>query len=134
MFAGVNRRLEVDGAKARRRGQEHDVHAAVNDLLVGVQPHEALLGSDFHLVRMLLLQALQALLQLILERVAHRGQDDVLVGIERLAGGAGAAPAATDQADAERVGILLGKELSGQNRRRGQRAADQSRGLEEFPA
>ena len=62
---------------------------------------------------MLLLQALQALLELILERVAHRGQDDILVRIEGLAGGAGPASAATDQADAERVGILLGKECPG---------------------
>ena len=109
MLAGINRRLEVDRAEARRRGQQHDVHAAVNHLLVGVQAHEALLGRDFDLVRVRLLQALQALLQLVLERVAHRGEDDVRVGIERLAGGAGAAPAAADQPDAEGAGVFPGR-------------------------
>ena len=62
---------------------------------------------------MILLQALQALLQLILKRIAHRGQDDILVGIESLAGGAGTAPAATDQADAQGVGVFFGKEFPG---------------------
>ena len=61
----------------------------------------------------LLLQALEALLQLILEGVAHGREDDVLVGLERLAGRAGAAPAAADEADPERVVVLPGKEFPG---------------------
>src|ERR1019366_6236299 len=117
--------LEVDGAKARRRGQEHDIYAAVDDLLVGVQPNKASLGRDFDLIRVILLQALQTPLELILERIAHCREDDVLVGGEGLAGGAGAAPPATDQADTQGVGVFLGKEWSGQNRRRGQQAADE---------
>src|ERR1035441_5786817 len=134
MLARVNRRLEVHGAKARRRGQERDIHAAVDDLLVGVQPNKALLGRDFDLIRVILLQALQTPLELILERVAYGREDDVLVGGEGLAGGAGATAPATDQADAQSIGVFLGKEWSGQNRRRGQHAADQSRSFEKFPA
>ena len=65
------------------------------------------------------MQALQTLLELVLECIAHRGEDDVLVGVERLAGRAGAAPAAPDQPDAERLGVLRRKELTGQDRRRG---------------
>jgi hypothetical protein len=70
----------------------------------------------------------------VLERIPHRSEDDVLVGMESLAGRAGATPAATDQAHAERVGVLLGKEWSGQKCGRGQHAAGQSRSFEKFPA
>src|ERR1035437_2945796 len=106
MLARVNRRLEVDGAKTRRRGQQHDIYAAVDDLLVSVQPHELLLGGDFDLIRVILLQALQTLLELILERVAHGREDDVLVGSEGLAGGAGGTAPATQQARGPRTGVF----------------------------
>ncbi len=107
----------MDGAEARRRGQEHDVHAAVNDLLVGVQPDEAVLGRDLHFLRVLLLEVREAVLELILEGVAHRGQHDVRVGAQGLAGGAGAASAAADQPDFELSLVFLGEEVSRQNRR-----------------
>src|SRR5258708_38058010 len=91
-------------AKTWWRRQQHHVHPAVNDLLVSVQTDEALFWRNFELIRHVLLQRLHAFLKLILEGVSHGGENGVLVRSKRLAGGAGAAPAAADQAHAQSSG------------------------------
>src|SRR5262249_52493351 len=95
--------LHVDGAEARRRGEEHDVHTAVDDLLVGVEADETFLRLDVDLAGDFLLAAQggEALLDAVGEGVAHGDELDVLVGVERLGGGAGAPAAAADQGDLE---------------------------------
>ena len=49
------------------------------------------------------LEALQALLQLVLEGIAHGCQDHIRVGGQRFAGGTGAPAAAADQPDSKRL-------------------------------
>ncbi len=43
---GLDGRFDVHGAVMRRRGQEHHVHAAGHELLIGVEADESPLGRD----------------------------------------------------------------------------------------
>ena len=92
-------------AEVRRRAEQHHVDAAVEQLLVGVEADEPMVGLDVDLAGDLLvvLEDRQALLEPVLEGVGHGDELDVRVGGERLGGGAGAAAAAADQADAQHV-------------------------------
>ena len=48
VLAGVDRGPKVLGAKVRRLGQQYDVDAGVDQLLVGVEADEAALFRDIH--------------------------------------------------------------------------------------
>ena len=101
VLARLHRRAEVDRPELRRRGEQHHVDTAVEQLLAGVEPHEAMLGADVDLAADLgvFLEDRQALLEPVLEGVGHRDELDIRVGRQRLRGGPGAAAAAAHQAD-----------------------------------
>ena len=123
----------MDGPKPRRGGQQHDIHAAIDYFLIRVQADEALIRRHFNFIRVFLLQALQALLELIFEYVSHCGQHDVFVSVERLTGGAGTATTTTDQTNSKGFIVLFPEKSSRQNRRCGQCAADHSGGFKKVP-
>ena len=89
----------------RRRAKQDDVDAALDQLLISVEAHEAVIGGDVDLRPDLLviLQVGQALLEPILEGVGHGDQADIGIGGERLAGRAGAPVAAADQPDPQQI-------------------------------
>ena len=115
----LDRITQVGGTESRRRGQQHHVHTGVDHLLVGVETDEALGGLHLHAAGELLVQAGVALLHLILKGIAHGHEDQVLVGLQRVAGGTGATPAAAHKADAKGVGVGGKGAISHQQGRRG---------------
>ncbi len=124
MLAGIDCRLEVQGAEVRLRRQEDDIDL-VDHLLIGVETDELALGRHVDLAGDLLLalEQRQARLQAVLEGVGHGDQLDVGVGRQCLLGRPGAAAAAADEADAQQVaagGVDGAFE--------GQRAGDDGRG------
>jgi hypothetical protein len=105
-------------AKSRGRSQQHHIHAAINDLLVRIQAHEALVRCHLDPLRVTLLHAVllqgrQARLNLFLEGIAHRSEDDVFVRVERLARGARAATPTTDEATRNVSPLAPAKRLPG---------------------
>ena len=96
-----------------RSGQNHDVHPAVDDLLIRIQSDEAVVRINFDTVAAFAFERGEALLQLVLKHVRHRGESHVFVGMERLVGSAGAASAAANEPNTQRVAIggnrLVGK-------------------------
>ena len=66
-------------------GDQHHVHAAFNDFLVGVEADETMRVVDGHLLGIHLLQPLAAVLESIGEDVGHGHQPDVLAGVHGLA-------------------------------------------------
>ena len=100
-----DRGLKMHWPEVRRRAQQDDVHAALQELLVRVKPHEAAVGGDSDLrPRLLVLfQMAQALLQPILEGVGHGDELDAGIGGKCLSRRAGAAIAAADQPDPQEV-------------------------------
>jgi hypothetical protein len=107
VLALLDRVREVRGAEVRRRREDHDVDAAVDDLLVGVEAEEALVRLHADAVALLgqgLDQPREAPVHPVREDVAHRGQVHVAVGREqRVRRRAGPAPAAADEPDPDRV-------------------------------
>ncbi len=111
--------------EVRRLGQQHHVHVGLDEFVAGVQPHEAVVRRNVHFVAHLLLDGLQTALQTIREGIGHRHKFAVLVGTQGIHGGAGAAPAATDQADLEQivargVGAAANRQAAGQHAGGGQ--------------
>src|SRR5262249_11460734 len=107
VLARLDDRLDVQGPEARRRGQ-HDQVAAVDDLLIGVEPDEAAVVGDVELLLggAGLLQPVAAGLQVVLEGVAQSVDLDVVAGAGCLADivrGAGAPATAADQADLDGI-------------------------------
>ena len=90
-----------DGMRGRR--DQHHVHAAGEQLLVGVEADEAMVVLHLDLVGLGLLELVAAGLEALVEDVGHGDEADVLAGVHGVDGGLGAAPAAADQADADDV-------------------------------
>ena len=101
VFVLLHRILHVQRAESRRRREDHEIDTAIDDLLVGVESDELVVGRNLDAVGdiLLCLQPVQALLQLVGKRVGDRREDDALVGMERLRGGSGTASTASDQTD-----------------------------------
>src|ERR1044071_4470825 len=125
MFACINGCFEVHGAEPWRRSQKNYINSAIDQFLICIQTDEAFLRSHFHFIGKILLQPLEAILQLTLKNVCHGGKNDVVVRGEGLAGCARAASTATDQTNSKCVRVLFGKEFSWQNGGSGQHTADQ---------
>src|SRR5260370_34198610 len=99
-------------AEAGRRGQNHVIHTAVNDVLIRVEPEEtAVVGNvdgiaeffDLRIGGGDFLQGTAAAVKPILEDVAQGVDFDVGGGVEHVVGGAGAPAAATDQAHLDEI-------------------------------
>src|SRR5262245_46820637 len=87
---------------AFRCREQHHVDPALDHVLVGVEAQEAAVSRDLDALGLLLAEEFEALIQAVRKDVAHRRHRGVLVGPQGLDGGAGAPPAAANQADRER--------------------------------
>ena len=136
VLAGRDGGLDVRGAEARRRRQQHQVHVLQGThLLIGIQADEAALIRNVHLLwRLPFLELLRevglGVIEVVLEGIGHGDELDFLAGEEALLGGASASSAAgaaaADQADANGVagagGVhVAGQEGAGGHARRGAR-------------
>ncbi len=101
----VNSVFEVNPAKRRGRGQDHDVAGleAIHRLLVAVEADETPFGWDVHVIAEALLHAVIVHLEIGVEDVGHRDQlDRAAGGRKRVEHRSPAAPAAADQCQADR--------------------------------
>lgn len=106
MLAGVDGGLDVHRTEAGRGGENHHVHAAVDDLLVGVEADKFPLFGDINFVGLVFengFEGIEAGIDFVAEDFAHGPEDDVAVAAEGLVGRAGAAAAAADETDLEFV-------------------------------
>ena len=89
----------------RRRAEQDHVDAAVDELPVGVEADETVVGLDVELADHFLvaLEDFQALLEPISEDVGQGDELDIRLGRKRLGRRTGAAVATADQADAQHV-------------------------------
>ena len=113
VLAGGHGCLDVQRAEAGRRRQDDVVDVGiVDDLFVGVQADVTAIFGQIDAVAPLLHvvtlgevgQMTPAILEPVLEDVAERDDRHAPGGVEDVVGGAGAAAAAADQADLDRVG------------------------------
>jgi hypothetical protein len=96
----------VDRPESRRGGEDHQVHAAVDEFLIGVEPDEDVLvldGDPLGLLPQRRLQIADDVPGGIFEGVRHADQLDVPLGGQRLSSRAGAPAAATDEAHLDGV-------------------------------
>ncbi len=96
-------RLQVLGPKVRRRGENHDVDAAVDHLLVGVEADEAVVVGDGDPLAKLHAQVVQARLHPIGKRIAQGREFEVRVGPQRVGGGATPASTAADETHLQHI-------------------------------
>jgi hypothetical protein len=89
VLARFDRGAQVHRAEGRRRRQDHVVDVAGEHLLVGVPADELAVGGHGRFLAVLR-QVLQALLQAILEHVAHRDEAHARRGLQHIVHGAGA--------------------------------------------
>ena len=107
--------FQVLGAKSRRRSQEHNVNAALDEFLETVQPHKDVIRIHLHPAADFRIgfEAAEAVMALTLEYIGHGGEHDVRVGVQGLPGGSGSASSAADQTHLQGITVggerLLGK-------------------------
>ena len=113
MLVGVHRRRQVLRPEARGRRQQHDVDAAVDHLVVGIEPEEGVV--DLH-ARPELRAALQPGRRLLDDGLVDVGdgrQFVVGVGDQRLPGRAAAPAAGAHEADLDGIGDRLAGDDAG---------------------
>ena len=107
MLAGGDGGFQMGRPEVRRRGENHDVDAAVDQFLIGIEAAEMMIFGDGDLVAGFLLQLLgelvQAVFDFVFERIGHRHQLDVLIGVQGIVRRPGAAAAAADEAQLQRI-------------------------------
>src|SRR6185436_1363019 len=103
MLSGVYGRFQMHRTKSGRRCEQDDIHTAVNELLVSIQPDKLCVRGDFDFVRMLGFQIAQTRLQWLRESVRHCGKNDIVVSFQRLISSAGTTTSAADETDLQRV-------------------------------
>ncbi len=107
VLVGIDRRLEVRRTEPRRRGEQHDVDVAVDDLLERIEAVDLVVDLDLAAELLAAGEARHGLAHDGLIDVADGRQDGVLVGAERLCGGPAATAARTDETDLEGIGDRL---------------------------
>jgi hypothetical protein len=107
----------VQRPKAGRGGQQHNINAAVDDLLVRIEADEAIFRLHIDLAGDvgIFLQRFETAFEPVGERITHRGKFDVGITAQGLRSRPGAAPTAADQADLEDIaaGCMDGQRGSG---------------------
>src|ERR1051326_3606777 len=116
--------FQMKGAETGRRGENDNIDAAVDNFLVSVEADETFFGRDGDFLGMVGAKVFQAVLKAILESVAHCDQRDIFIGVESLAGRAGTAAAATNEANPKSVRVFFGEDFSRQDRGGCERAAE----------
>jgi hypothetical protein len=119
----------------RWRGQHDHVNAACQDLFVGIETGEAALVFDVYLVlnRLIGFKLLQARLQTIGKRIAHRNQLHMRVRVQGLRGSSRSAAATTDETNLQN---LVASNMHIPDCRRGaesRTSQDGARGLKKLP-
>ena len=109
MFTCFDCRLEVQGPEARRRGENHEIHAAFQNFLVRIEPHKFAFLININLPGAAALHRLKTAIEFIAKHLAHRVEFTVAVSRERLINGTGAAPATADEADLQLPAVRLAK-------------------------
>ena len=109
MFARFHRRLEVQWPEARRRGEDHEVHAAFQNFLVRIEAHKFSFLIEVNLTGAAALHRFETAIEFIAKHLAHRVEFAVAIGRERLINGASAASATADEADLQLPAIRLAK-------------------------
>ena len=104
MLASLDHGAKVQWTEPRRRREHHQIHPAVDQLLVRIQPDE--LMRDVHFFLMPFLEAVHGAIDLVREHVGHGGQLDIVISRKGLIGRPGAAPTATDQSHTDGVAVL----------------------------
>ena len=101
MLPRLDGRGQMLGAKTGGRGQEHDVHITLEELLIGVQADETAVRRDFHPIGQLTigLQGTKALLERLGKGVGHGDKLAVRIGNQGVGSSSGASTSAADQAD-----------------------------------
>ena len=119
MLAGIDGRLDMLRAESGRGGEQHDIHAAIDNLLIGINTHEhAFLYGVTDFAGVIFLDALEPRLGFILKGFADGVEFDVGIRRERLVDGAGTAAATPDPADLQlgAVGLSEGDGGEGDSR------------------
>ena len=109
MFVGLHGRLEMERTKSGRGGEDHDIHAAIEHLLIGVQSDKLPLVIDIDFALATFADISQRTVQPIAEYLAHGPELHVAVGRERLRRSSRAAAAAADEADLQLAAVRLSK-------------------------
>ena len=123
VFVGFHGGLEMERTKSGWGGEDHDIHAAIEHLLIGVKSDKLPLVIDIDFTLTTFADISQRTVQPIAEYLAHRPELHVAVGRERLRRGTGAAAAATDKADFQFAAVRLAEGDGGKgNRARGHRS------------
>jgi hypothetical protein len=99
VFAGLDRRLVLHGAKAGWSRQQHQVHLGGDGVLVGLQTYENAILGDVHPIGVARPQSLQGGSGPVLEGVGHGEQLEVVRHVQTVGCGPAAASAASDQGD-----------------------------------
>ena len=105
MPAGFDSVLQVFGAEAGRRAEQHDVDR-VDDVFVRIEAGEHVFFFDFDSIpdAAQFFESADGGFRVIHERVGDGDQFRVRVSAEGIGGSSGTASATTDQADPQRVG------------------------------
>ena len=109
MFARLNCRLEVQGPEARRRGEDHEVHAAFQNFLVRIEPHKFAFLINIDLPGATALHRLKTAIKFVAKHLTHRVEFTVAISRERLVDGTGTASATADEADLQLSAVGLAK-------------------------
>src|SRR6185436_15621168 len=102
VLALANSFFELHWAESGRRREDHHI-ALRDDFLVSIETHELAVVRYFNFGRMFPAQFLQAALHPIFVDITDGDELDTFTRADRLIGGAGAAAAATDESDFQRV-------------------------------
>ena len=135
MLARLDGRVEVEGAEARRRGQDHKVDVGqIDQLLGGVEPGKPAVFRTVDLV-LHALNALERAINTVLKCVSDGRELDVGAGHgERLLHGPGAAAPGPDQAHLDRVARRIFRMGGPQAGERGGRSGGEAACPEGIPA
>ena len=109
----------MERTKSGRGGEDHDIHAAIEHLLIGVQSDKLPLVIDIDFTLTAFADISQGTVQSVAEDLAHGPQLHVAVGVQGLCRGTGAPAAATDEADLQFAAVGFAEGDGGKGNRAG---------------
>ena len=106
----------MERTESGRGGEDHDIHAAIEHLLIGVQSDKLPLVIDIDFALATFADISQRTVQPIAEYLAHGPELHVAVGRERLRGSSRAAATAADEADLQLAAVRFTKSYGGKRK------------------